>query len=108
MGYFETYLEVYPWRVVCCGGTHRERFLFEMPGHRMTRRFFERVAALCTRMPNYQVAAMARLSWDTVARVDQRAIQLALGNRRPALVGLRWIGIDEVSRTGGHDYFECC
>ena len=62
LGDFETYLEVYPYRVACCGGTHRERFPFEMPQHRMTRRFFERVAALCTRLPNHQVATMAHLS----------------------------------------------
>jgi transposase len=76
-----------------------------MPGHRTTRRFFERVAALCTRLPVDEVAKMAGLSWDTVARIDKRAIELALGGRQPSLEGLRWIGIDEVSRTGGHDYF---
>ena len=105
LGDFETYLEVYPYRVACCGGTHRERFPFEMPGHRMTRRFFERIAALCTRLPVGEVAKMAGLSWDTVGRVDKRAIELALGGRQPSLEGLRWLGIDEVSRTGGHDYF---
>lgn len=105
LGDFETYLEVYPWRVVCCGGTHRESFRFEMPGHHMTRRFFERLAALCTRLPVSEVAQMAGLSWDTVARIDKRAIEFALGGRQPSLEGLRWVGIDEVSRTGGHDYF---
>lgn len=105
VGDLETYLEVYPWRVACCGGTHRERFPFEMDGHRMTRRFFERLAALTTRLPVDEVAKMAGLSWDTVARVDKRAIELALGGRQPSLAGLRWVGIDEVSRTGGHDYF---
>ena len=105
LGDLETYLEVYPWRVACCDGTHRERFPFEMPGHRMTRRFCERVAALCTRLPVGEVAKMAGLSWDTAARVDKRAIELALGGRQPSFQGLRWLGIDEVSRTGGHDYF---
>src|SRR2546425_2591849 len=104
-GDLETYLEVYPWRVACCDGTHRERFPFEMAGHRMTRRFFERAAALCTRLPVQEVAKMAGLSWDTVARIDKRAIEFALGGQQPALGRLRWIGIDEVSRTGGHDYF---
>jgi hypothetical protein len=37
LGDLETYLEVFPWRVACCGGTHREGFPFEMPGHRTTR-----------------------------------------------------------------------
>jgi transposase len=76
-----------------------------MPGFRMTRRFFERIAALCTKLPVWSVAKMAGLSWDTVARVDKRAIELALGDRKDALKGLRWIGVDEVSRTGGHVYF---
>jgi transposase len=76
-----------------------------MPGHRMTRRFFERVAALCTRLPVYEVAAMSQLSWDTVYRIDKQAIAMALGDDEPNLDGVRWIGVDEVSRTGGHDYF---
>src|SRR6266850_4863252 len=45
----ETYLEARPVRIACCGGTRVERLPFAMPGLRMTRRFFERLAALCTR-----------------------------------------------------------
>lgn len=105
VGDFETYLEIHAMRIACCGGTRVERLPFAMPGFRMTRRFFERIAALCTRLPVRAVAQMAGLSWDTVARVDKRAIELALGDRDHALVGLRWIGVDEVSRTGGHVYF---
>jgi len=71
----------------------------------MTRRFFERLAALCMRLPVQAVAQLARLSWATVAKVDGRAIDLALGDRTAALQDLRWIGVDEVSRTGGHVYF---
>jgi transposase len=105
IGDLETYLEVRPMRIACCGGTRVERLPFAMPGFRMTRRFFERLAALCTRLPVAAVAAMARLSWATVAKVDGRAIELALGDRRAALQDLRWIGVDEVSRTGGPVYF---
>jgi transposase len=105
IGDFETYLEVQAMRVGCCGGTRVERMPFAMEGFRMTRRFFERVAALCTRLPIQSVAGMANLSWDTVARVDKRAIKLALGEEGPDLRRLRWIGVDEVSRTGGHVYF---
>ena len=105
LGDVETYLEVQPVRVACCGGTRVERLPFAMPGHRMTRRFFERLAALCTRLPVQAVAMMANLSWATVAKVDGRAIELALGDRTAALQGLRWIGVDEVSRTGGRVYF---
>ena len=105
IGDFETYLEVRPVRVACCGGTRVERLPFVMPGFRMTRRFFERIAALCTRQPIRAVAQMANLSWATVARADQRAIELALGDRTQDLKELRWIGVDEVSRTGGRVYF---
>ncbi|MBK8231525.1 MAG: hypothetical protein IPK72_13280 [Candidatus Eisenbacteria bacterium] len=48
---------------------------------------------------------MAKLSWETVCRVDKTSIELALGGDRPSLDGLTWIGVDEVSRTGGHVYF---
>jgi transposase len=105
IGDFETYLEVRAMRVACCGGTRVERLPFAMEGFRMTRRFFSRLAALCTRLPVQTVAEMANLSWDTVARVDKRAIELALGDPKDGLKGLRWIGVDEVSRTGGHVYF---
>src|SRR5207245_7862900 len=63
IGDFETYLEAEPMRVACCGGTRVERLPFVMPGFRMTRRFFERIAALCTRLPIAVVAQMANLSW---------------------------------------------
>lgn len=105
IGDFETYLELRAMRVACCGGTRVERLPFAMEGFRMTRRFFERVAALCTRLPSQPVAEMAGLSWDTVARVDRRAIEMALGRAPLDRSRLRWIGVDEVSRTGGHVYF---
>jgi transposase len=105
IGDFPTYLEVQAMRVACCGGTRVEEMPFVMQGFRMTRRFFERIAALCTRLPIQPVAGMADLSWDTVARVDKRAIEMALGDLDPSLMKLRWIGVDEVSRTGGHVYF---
>jgi transposase len=105
IGDLETYLEVRPVRIACCGGTRVERLPFAMPGFRMTRRFFERLAALSTRLPIAAVAQMANLAWATVARVDQRAIELALGDRSQDLRDLRWLGVDEVSRTGGRVYF---
>ena len=101
----ETSLEVWPARIACCGGTRVERLPFAMPGYRMTYRFFERIAALCTRLPVQSVAAMGNHSWATIARIDGRAIELALGARSAALDGLRWLGVDEVSRTGGRVYF---
>ncbi|MBK8231070.1 MAG: transposase family protein [Candidatus Eisenbacteria bacterium] len=49
----------------------------------MTRRFFELIAALCRRLPVSEVAKMAKLSWETVCRVDKTSIELALGGDRP-------------------------
>lgn len=85
--------------MACCGGTRVEQLPFAMSGFRMTRRFFERVAALCTKLPVQTVATMAGLAWDTAARVDKRAIEMALGDRTLDGVRLRWIGVDEVSRV---------
>ena len=76
--------------------TRVERSPFAVPGFRMTRRFFERLAALCTRLPVSTVARMAGLSWATVAKVDGRAIELALGDRGSALDDLRWIGVVDI------------
>lgn len=105
LGAHETYVEIVPWRLFCCGSTRVESFDWASPGHRMTRRFFERIAALCTRLPIQEVAGMAALAWDTVARIDKEATRLALGGDRPPIGKPRWLGIDEVSRTGGHVYF---
>src|SRR2546426_2440095 len=50
IGDFETYLEVEPMRVACCGGTRSERLPFVMPGVRMTRRVFGGVPGVCSRL----------------------------------------------------------
>ena len=105
IGDVPTYLEIRAVRVGCCGATRTEQFPFVMAGFRVTRRFFERIAALCTRLPVQAVAEMAGLSWDTVARMDKRAIEMGLGDQDLDLSKLRWIGVDEVTRTGGHVYF---
>ena len=105
LGDFETYVVALPMRLRCGGGSRVEQFPWAADGHRMTRRFFERLAALCHQMPVSAAAKMCGVSWDTAARVDAAAIRLALGGDVPGLGRLRWLGIDEVSRTGGHVYF---
>jgi len=106
IGDFVTWLEIRPFRVRCCDAASVERLSIRAGGHRMTRRFFERVAALARVMPVDEVARLCGLSWDTVGRVDKEATELALGGQEPWLPDdLREIGIDEVSRTGGHVYF---
>jgi transposase len=105
LGDFVTYVQVFPYRVWCCDGCRRVKLPFEAPGHRMTVRFFERIAALCTRLPIDRVAKMARLSWDTVARVDKAAIRNLIGGDTPDVGRLRHMGVDEVSANGGNDFF---
>jgi transposase len=105
LGDVETYIVVRPKRLRCGAGSRVEVFPWAAPGHRMTRRFFERVAALCVKLPVAEVARLAGLSWNTTARVDADAIRLALGGDTPSLGKLRWLGIDEVSRTGGNVFF---
>ena len=50
-----TFLQVRAMRIACCGGTRVEPLPSVMPGVRMTRRFFERIASssaiLATRVP---------------------------------------------------------
>jgi len=105
-GDFVTFVEITPMRVRCCGGLRVEAFPWEDPfGHRMTRRFTERIAALCRKSTVQSVAKMAGLAWWTVSKVDEESTRLALGGDRPGLDGLRWIGVDEVSRNGGRIYF---
>jgi len=105
MGDYETFLEIYPHRVQCCGHSSRERLPFQMEGFRMTRRFFFRVGAFCHHLAVAVVAKMARLAWDTVARIDKAVIELGLGGKEPSIEGLRHLGVDEVSRTGGRIFF---
>lgn len=106
IGDYPTFIEVRAKRVACCGGTRVERLPFAAPGFRMTERFFGRLAALSTRLPVSEVAKMAGLAWDTIARVDKEATRLALGDSlNLRKLKLRHIGVDEVSRTGGRVYF---
>jgi transposase len=105
-GDFETFVEITPMRVYCCRGMRVEAFPWEDPfGHRMTRRFTERIAALCRKCTTQSVAKMAGLAWYTVSKVDEESTRLALGGDRPRWDGLKWIGADEVSRNGGRVYF---
>lgn len=95
IGDFVTYVEIRPYRVRCCGGTPVEALPIRAGRHRMTVRFFERLAALVRILPVLEVAGMAGLSWDTVAKVDKESTEFALGGSRPWIPpGLRAIGID--------------
>lgn len=105
VGDIETYLEILPWRVRCCGGTHVERFQWQADRHRMTKRFWSRVAALASRLSIAAVASLTRVSWDVVFKIDLEAIELGLRGRRPSLDGLRKIAIDEVAWTSGWRFF---
>src|SRR5206468_2882840 len=50
IGDFETYLEVEPIRVACCGGSRSERLPFVTAGVRVTGRVLGRIGAACPRL----------------------------------------------------------
>lgn len=69
---------------------------------RMTKRFAESIARLCTVLPVKHVAAWFRVGWDTVKQIDQRALRTRLGPVE--LRGLRVVAIDEFAIQRGHRY----
>lgn len=81
-------------RIACYRETGRER----LPDSRVARRVFERLTALCMRLPIAAVAALARPSRAAMAKVAGRALELALGQRTAALAKMRWIGDGRGSR----------
>ena len=83
-----------------------EGLSFVVPGQRVTHRMARLVSALCRHMTLSAVARYTGLSWDTVKNLDKRYLAKQLPQLRPeSLEGLRLIGVDEVARAKGHDYF---
>jgi transposase len=95
-----------PVRVKCprCKATPVEMVAWADPHQRQTRRLQHRLALEAASMPVMHVAAMHGLSWLTVRRAEQRAIERWEATR-PA-VPLRQVGVDEkwLGRRHGLDY----
>jgi transposase len=71
-------------------------------GARFTRDFEDVVAFLAQQMAKAPIAALMRISWDTVGRIVDRVVAERLDARR--LDGLRLVGVDEVSYRRRHRY----
>jgi transposase len=99
----ETWLLLPLARVVCstCGPTVESLPWLDRYA-RMTTRVADSVARLAQVLPIQQVATHFDLSWDTVQRIDQAALEARLG---PVdLAGVRQIVIDEFAIQKGHRY----
>jgi len=70
---------------------------------RFTRRFERFIGKQCQTMTVKEVAALHRLSWDQVRRMDVAFMRLLWAEHLPRK-RLRAIGIDEVSIRKGHSY----
>jgi len=74
-------------------------------GSRYTSRFCHLVSGLCRHMSISVVANHLNLRWETVKNIDKHCLQVSLPALDPSeLTGLKYIGVDEVARSKGHDY----
>ena len=84
-------------------GVRAEAVPFARGGSRFTRAFEDTCLWLTRHAPRRVVAEAMRIDWETVGRMLGR-LQAEAEARRPALSGLRRIGVDEVSWRAGHRY----
>ena len=94
-GPYPVQLQYSPARVKCrhCRGAPVELVAWADPRQRQTRRLQQQLAVLASSMPVTHVAAMHRLTWGTVRRAEQRALQRWDATRTPR--PLRHVGVDE-------------
>jgi transposase len=107
------HLDVFGWRCylryeirrVRCGrcGVRTERVPWAAAGSRFTRDFEQQVAWLAQRCDLTAVAEYFRISWSSVRRIVDRAVERAW-DADSALDGLRVIGVDEISYRRHHNY----
>lgn len=84
-----------PVRVECprCGGAPVEMVAWAAPYQRQSRRLQQRLAVQAASMPVMHVAALHGLSWLTVRRAEERALER--WERTRPTVPLRDVGVDE-------------
>lgn len=91
-------------RVRCAEhGVHVAYVPWARAGSRFLRSFEDMVSWLAVRTDRTTVTTLVRIAWRTVGRILSRVGDEAKA-ARPALEGLRRIGIDEVSYRKGHRY----
>ena len=83
-----------------------ERCEFVDKGCYYTKRFCRLISGLCRYMPISAVAKHFNLRWETVKNMDKDYLQDTLPSLNVSeLLNLKYIGVDEVARAKGHDYF---
>jgi transposase len=74
-------------------------------GNRYTKRFCRLVSGLCRHMSVSTVSRHLKLRWETVKKMDKFYLESTLPALDPSkLIGLKYLGVDEVARAKGHDY----
>lgn len=93
------------YREVRCArcGVVIEKLEFVEPYARVTTRLAEAVGMLCEHMSISEVAEYFQLDWKTVKEIDKNYIRRQL--EEIPLDNVRIIGMDEVAKTKGHQYF---
>ena len=83
-----------------------ESLPFVAPGARITRRYGRMIAGMARHMPVSAVARHTGMSWDRTKAIECAYLKETIEIPRPEeLSGIRYLGVDEVARAKGHDYF---
>jgi transposase len=83
-----------------------EQLEFVLPKARVTRRFGRLISGLCRHLPISVVARHTGLRWDAIKAIDSAHLAEIIEPVRPQdLMGIRYLGVDEVARAKGQDYF---
>jgi transposase len=82
-----------------------EHSKFVDKGCRCTRRFCRMISGLCRHMSIQAVSRHLGVRWETVKNIDRVYMTETLPALDPTqLTDLKYLGVDEVARTKGHDY----
>lgn len=103
---FDCYLDVELAQVATANGRRLiEACDFVDKGNRYTKRFCRLVSGLCRHMSISTVSRHLKLRWETVKNMDKFYLESTLPALDPSqLIGLKYLGVDEVARAKGHDY----
>jgi len=88
------------------GQVRVEALSFVGPKARVTKRYAKLIAGMARHMPLSAVALHTGLSWDTVKAIECAHLAETIELPRPqTLTGIRRLGVDEVARSKGQNYF---
>ena len=74
-------------------------------GCRHSKRLCRLISGLCRHMSISAVSKHLGIRWETIKNIDKCYLQETLPALEPSvLIGLKYIGVDEVARAKGHDY----